>query len=112
VARNTSQALADAAWCADCARLGHRCADHAAEAMISGALAEARNRLALTRAEYGELLAAARAAVAAERNGDVDPLSYVRGVLAEHGQLPPPGAVPVHVVADARMALCLTGWSG
>lgn len=59
-----------------------------------------------------ELLAAARAAVAAERNGDADPLAYVRGVLAEHGQLPPDGAAARHVVADARMALCLTGWSG
>ncbi len=62
-------------------------------------------------AEYAELLAATRAAVAAERNGDADPLGYVRGLLAERGQLPAPGAVPVQVVADARAALCLTGWS-
>ena len=68
--------------------------------------------LAIVQAEYAELLAAARAAVAAERNGDADPLGYVRGVLAERGQLPPDGAAAVHVVADARMALCLTGWSG
>ena len=45
--------------------------------------------LAIVTAEYAELLAAARAAVAAERNGDADPLGYVRGVLAERGQLPP-----------------------
>ena len=66
---------------------------------------------AIVQAEYAELLAAARAAVAAERNGDTDPLAYVRGLLAERGQLPSPGAVPVQVVADARSALCLTGWS-
>ncbi len=68
--------------------------------------------LAIVQAEYAELLAATRAAVAAERNGDPDPLAYVRGVLAERGQLPSPGEVPVHVVADARTALCLAGWSG
>ena len=67
--------------------------------------------LAIVQAEYAELLAAARAAVAAERNGDADPLAYVRGVLAERGQLPPDEASAAHVVADARMALCLTGWS-
>ena len=117
------QALADTAarkaegiWCADCTRLGRRCADHAAEAMISGALAdlaEARNRLAIVRAEYASLLAAARADVAGAvvGDGDTDPLAYVRGVLAERGQLPPDGAAAQHVIADARMALCLTGWS-
>jgi hypothetical protein len=69
-----------------------------------------RTLLALTRARYAELLAAARAAVAAERSGDADPLGYVRAALAERGQLPPPGAVALQVVADARSALCLTGW--
>ena len=67
--------------------------------------------LAIVQAEYAELLAAARAAVTAERNGDADPLGYVRGLLAERGQLPPPGVAARHVVADARSALCLTGWS-
>ena len=67
--------------------------------------------LAIVQAEYAELLAATRAAVAAERNGDTDPLAYVRGLLAERGQLPLAGAVARHVVADARSALCLTGWS-
>jgi len=66
---------------------------------------------AIVQAEYAGLLAAARAAVAAERNGDADPLGWIRGLLAERGQLPPPGAAPVQVVADARSALCLTGWS-
>lgn len=72
---------------------------------------EDRTQLALTRARYAELLAAARAAVAAERNGDADPLGWIRGLLAERGQLPAPGAAARHVVADARSALCLTGWS-
>lgn len=67
--------------------------------------------LAIVQAEYAELLAAARAAVAAERNGDTDPLTYIRGVLATRGQLPAPGAAPVQVVADARSAMILTGWS-
>jgi hypothetical protein len=35
VARGSSQVLADAAWCADCTCLGHRCADHAAESARS-----------------------------------------------------------------------------
>ncbi len=70
----------------------------------------ARSRLALLRAEYAGLLAAARATVAAAQAGEADPAGYVRGVLAERGQLPPAGARPLHVVADARAALCLTGW--
>ena len=65
---------------------------------------------AIVQAEYAELLAAARAAVAAERSGDTDPLAWIRGVLAERGQLPAPGAAAVQVVADARSAMCLTGW--
>jgi hypothetical protein len=72
----------------------------------------ARTRLALTRAAYAELLAAARAAIAADRiDAGTDPLGWVRGVLADHGQLPPDGADPVQVVADARSALVLTGWT-
>jgi hypothetical protein len=38
---------------------------------------------------YLELLEAARAAVAAERDGEPDPLIYVISVLDRHGQLPP-----------------------
>jgi len=61
------------------------------------------------RAGYAELLAAARAAVAAAARGDADPVGWVRDVLARRGQLPEPGARPGHVVADARSAMRLTG---
>lgn len=87
--------------------------DSAAHRSLGRALADleaARNRLALLRAEYAALLAAARATVAAAESGEADPAGYVRGVLAERGQLPAAGARPLHVVADARSALCLTGW--
>jgi hypothetical protein len=53
---------------------------------------DVESRLALTRADYAELLAAARAAIAADRDGLRDPLTFVRGVLADRGQLPPAGA--------------------
>ena len=63
--------------------------------------------LALLRAEYARLLAAARATVAAARTGAPDPLVYVEAELARHGGLPPRGAsVPV-VLADARTAMML-----
>ena len=60
-------------------------------------------------AGYAELLAAARAAVAAAARGDADPVGWVRGVLADRGQLPEPGARPSQVVADARSAMQLAG---
>jgi hypothetical protein len=47
-----------------------------------------RTQLALLRAEYAELLAHARAAVAAARDGEVDPLVHLSGYLEEHGLLP------------------------
>jgi hypothetical protein len=62
------------------------------------------------RAGYAELLAAARASVAAAARGDADPVAWVRGVLQDRGQLPEPGARPVQVVADAQSAMRLTGW--
>ena len=62
------------------------------------------------RAGYAELLAAARASVAAAARGDANPVAWVRGVLQDRGQLPEPGARPVQVVADARSAMRLTGW--
>lgn len=62
-------------------------------------------------AMYAELLAAARASVAAAARGDSDPVAWVRGVLEDRGQLPGPGARPSQVVADARSALRLAGWT-
>jgi hypothetical protein len=46
-----------------------------------------RSLLALARAQHANLLAAARATLAADRDGEADPLLYVRDELAEHGQL-------------------------
>jgi hypothetical protein len=58
-------------------------------------------------AEYADLLAAARASVAAAARGDADPVAYVRSLLAYRGQLPPDGASPLVILADARTALHL-----
>jgi hypothetical protein len=60
-----------------------------------------RTQLALARAAYAELLACARAAVAAERDHAPDPMAYLRGVLAEYGQLPPDGMRPAQLLALA-----------
>ncbi|MFD8564951.1 ATP-binding protein [Streptosporangium canum] len=56
-------------------------------------------RLALLEAVHSQLLAAARAAVAAERRGEPDPVAHLRYLLAETGQLPPAGARPSHLLA-------------
>lgn len=56
---------------------------------------------ALTAADYAELLAACRAAVAAARQGEADPLNYVAAVLEDHGQLPAPGQRPMQLLAQA-----------
>jgi hypothetical protein len=50
---------------------------------------------------YMELLEACRAAVAAQRRNEADPLVYVREVLASHGQLPPAGMTPAECLALA-----------
>jgi anti-sigma regulatory factor (Ser/Thr protein kinase) len=70
----------------------------------------ALSRVALTCAGYAELIAACRAAVAANDTGSSDPLVYVRDLLAARGHLPPAGASPLVVLADARTALRMTGW--
>lgn len=56
---------------------------------------------ALLLAEHAELLAAARAAVAAADLGETDPLVHVRHALAAHGQLPAPGTSPAQLLAQA-----------
>jgi hypothetical protein len=66
-------------------------------------------RLALLRAEYAQLIAAARATVAAARAGASDPLVYVEAELARHGGLPPQGASVPTVLADACTAMMLAG---
>jgi hypothetical protein len=60
---------------------------------------QARSRLAMVRAADGELLAAARAAVAAERDDAPDPLAPIRMLLAERGQLPPEDMHPAQLLA-------------
>jgi hypothetical protein len=65
---------------------------------------ELRTEYDLLRAEYAELLAHARAAVAAARLGQAAPLAFLEGHLAEHGQDPPPGAQPAAEVARAYAA--------
>jgi hypothetical protein len=69
----------------------------------------AEDRLALLRAGYARLIAAARASVTAARAGDADPLAYVEAELARHGGLPPQGASVPAVLADARTAMMLAG---
>jgi len=65
-----------------------------------------RSLLALTRAQHADLLAAARAAIAAERDGEDDPLYYLRDELGARGQLPrrwmgPPELLALAGVHDA-----------
>lgn len=60
-----------------------------------------RTLLALTRAEYANLLAAARATIAAYRDGEADPLWYLRDELSAHGQLPPPDMHVPELLAQA-----------
>jgi hypothetical protein len=47
-----------------------------------------RSLLALARGQYANLLAAARAALAAQHDGEIDPLGYLRDELDSYGQLP------------------------
>lgn len=45
---------------------------------------------ALTRARYGNLLAAARATLAADHDSEADPLAYPSDAVGEHRVWPPP----------------------
>jgi hypothetical protein len=69
----------------------------------------AEARLALLRAEYARLIAAARASVTAARAGAADPLVYVEAELARHCGLPPQDATVPAVLADAGTAMVLAG---
>jgi len=62
--------------------------------------ARLRDLLALSRQEYGDLLAAARAALAAEARNMSNPLGWLRDELAPAGLLPPPGATPRDFIPD------------
>lgn len=63
--------------------------------------ASLRNEFTLLSAEYAELLAHARAAVAAARDGELDPIAHLTGFLEERGQLPPDGVPATALVAEA-----------
>jgi hypothetical protein len=61
------------------------------------------DRLRLLRADYMDLLEAARSAVAAAWAGDEDPLGHLVALLGHRGQLPEVGASPVAVRSSARL---------
>lgn len=61
-----------------------------------------RSLLALVRAHYADLLAAARATLAADRDNEPDPLFYLRDELASHGQLPPRDLHAPELLAQAQ----------
>lgn len=70
-------------------------------ATLLGELDGARQREQIVRGEYGALLTAARATIAADAGGEAAPLTYLRWELARHGQLPAGQVSPVRVLADA-----------
>jgi hypothetical protein len=72
--------------------------------------AQTRNRLALLRADHARLLAATRATLAADWDGEPDPVMYVRGLLQDTGQAPARGMHAPGVLAAARDNLALAGW--
>jgi hypothetical protein len=65
-----------------------------------------RQARAIEAAEHAELLAAARATIAAAHDDEADPLGYLREVLDAHGQLPEMGQHPAQLLArpDQRRA--------
>jgi len=71
--------------------------------------ADAKLALALLRAEYARLIAAARGSIAAARAGADHPLAYVEAELARHCGLPPRDATVTSVLADARTAMTAAG---
>ncbi|MGC4959756.1 hypothetical protein ACLQ2P_41720 [Actinomadura citrea] len=60
-----------------------------------------RNEYDLLSAEYAELLAHARAAVAAARDGELAPMTHLTGFLEERGQMPPAGRAASRLLAEA-----------
>ena len=68
-------------------------------------------RLALLRADYARLVAAARASITAARAGATEPLVYVEAELARHGGLPPRDATVPGVLADVGTAMMLAAGS-
>jgi hypothetical protein len=67
-------------------RLWHAVADIP---VLLAELSRLRSLLALVRAMHANLLAAARATIAATRDGEADSMYYLRDELDAHDQLPP-----------------------
>jgi hypothetical protein len=87
------------------ARLRTRAALWATAADVPILIAEIdrlRSLLALSRVYSANLLAAARATLAAERDGEQEPLFYLRDELDNLGQLPPKDMSPSELLAVAK----------
>lgn len=87
-------------------------ADHAGDLLriahsLLDDLEQARTRETLLRSHYLRLLTAARASVAAERDGDPEPLAFLRHELGRRGQLPAEDEQADRVLADAQTAMAL-----
>lgn len=67
-------------------RLWHAVADIP---VMLAELSRLQSLLALVRMMHANLLAAARATIAATRDGEADPMYYLRDELDAHDQLPP-----------------------
>jgi hypothetical protein len=74
-------------------------------------LESARMREGTLRGAYTGLLAAARASVAAATRGEPVPLAYLIHELDRRGQLPPTGADPGRLLADAAGTVAMA-WLG
>ncbi len=81
----------------------------AANAAEAAGAAQTELALALLKAEYARLVAAARASVTAARAGAADPLVYVMAELSRHSGLPSLGSTVPAVLADASTAMTLAG---
>jgi hypothetical protein len=71
---------------------------------VTRLLAEVRRlrlALAVEHVEHANLLAAARATIAALRDGETDPLGYLRDELDTHGQIPAADLHPRQILAVA-----------
>jgi hypothetical protein len=54
---------------------------------------------------YANLLAAARAAIAADHDGEANPLGYLRDELDQHGQLPDATMHPAQLLAQPQLGV-------
>lgn len=78
-------------------RLWHAVADIP---VMLAELSRLRSLLALVRTMHANLLAAARATIAATRDGEADPMYYLREELDAHDQLPPDHLCAVELLAQ------------